>query len=142
MTEEIYEYSKYISDVVEDASECRGEVKNGKMVDMKPSNYGYVQCTEGFNLKGSYYVYCDAQGNSSPVHMCECVALLFHYNILVAGMITGELPTCERKCSEIPIENGAIEPPQNDMAGWVYISVSFITILCICHIYLFANGKI
>ena len=39
-------------------------------------------------------------------------------------MITGDIPTCERKCSEIKIAGGSIEPPENEKQGWLYVSVS------------------
>ena len=34
------------------------------------------------------------------------------------------MPTCEKKCSEILVEGGSVEPPENEKQGWIYVSVS------------------
>lgn len=80
-------------------NQCAGEVRNGLMKEMRPSNYGFVECEAGFTRNGPYYIYCNE-----------------------AGLITGELPTCERKCSEITVDGGNIDPPESDKQGWLYVS--------------------
>lgn len=50
---------------------------------MSPSNYGEVECDEGFSRQGSGWIYCNAD-----------------------GVLIGELPTCERSCKDIKVPVG------------------------------------
>ena len=43
---------------------CLGDVKNGNLREMSPSNYGYVECDEGFSQQGPSWIYCNADGSS------------------------------------------------------------------------------
>ena len=56
----------------EDSGNCQAEVANGQLFNLKPSEYGYVECDDGFTRTGSYYIYCDANGTE----LCVCTVVM------------------------------------------------------------------